>query len=162
MYQRDFGPINALLDALHLPDFPGLSSPSTVLISLLVVLLWKNMGLYTVIFLTNIQYISPTLYEAADLDGASYVQKVVKITWPYVRPALIVTLIYSVINYLKVFTIAKIMTNGGPNNASNFLAYYAYGKFSIGQYGEATAAATMLFLVVLIISSQLARIRNTI
>jgi len=151
MFNSDLGAINAILSALHLPLFAGLASTKTVLIALGIVTLWKNVGLYTIIFLTNLQLIDPALYEASDLDGANYFQRIRHITIPELRPSIMLNSVYAIIQYLKVFSVAKIMTQGGPNYASNFVAYYAYDKFAASQFGEATSMATILFILIIII-----------
>jgi len=152
MYNTEYGAVNTVLQSLGLQPFGGLASPQTVLLALMFVALWKNVGLYTVIFMTNIQLIDPVLYESADIDGANYPQKVWHITIPELRPAILLNSIYAVIQFLKVFTLARVMTGGGPNFSSNFTAFYAYERFSkVNNFGEATAMGTILFLIVIIV-----------
>ena len=74
LYNSDFGAVNAILNMLHLPSFGGISDVNTVLWALVIVELWKHVGLYTVVFLTNLQMIDVTMYEAAHLEGANYLQ----------------------------------------------------------------------------------------
>lgn len=152
MYNTDFGAINAVLIGMGLPKWGGLSNSRSVLWSLGIVELWKHVGLYTVIFITNLQLINEEMYEAAHLEGASYMQRLVKITIPELQPAFALNFIYATIQFLKTFAVALVMSQGGPNYASNFLSYYAYTKFRIAEYGQATAMGTVLFLVVIFIS----------
>ena len=65
---------------------------------------------------------------------------------------MIVNTIYALIQFLKTFTVVVIMTKGGPNETTNFVSYYAYQLFDQGRYGEATAMATVLFLLVALIA----------
>lgn len=150
MFNSDYGAVNAILSFLHLPSFDGVASANTVLWALGIVTLWKNVGFYTILFISNLQLIDPVYYEVAQIDGCSYLKKVWYVMLPQLRPALLLNSVYAIIQYLKVFTIAKVMTAGGPNYASNFLAYYAYDKFNKSQFGEATAMATILFLIVIL------------
>lgn len=157
MYNTDFGAINAILTGIGLPKWGGLARSHTVLWSLGIVELWKHVGLYTVIFITNLQLIDAEMYEAAYLEGANYAQRVIHITIPELRPAFTLNFIYATIQFLKTFAVALVMSQGGPNYASNFVSYYAYSKFRIAEYGQATAMGTILFIIVVIISLSLRR-----
>jgi len=152
MYNQDFGAFNAALATIGLPDYGGLGTPATALLSLGVFELWKHVGLYTVVFVTNLQLIDEEMYEASYLEGANYLQRTWYITVPELRPAFSLNLVYAAIQYLKTFTSALVMTKGGPNFATNFVSHYAYTKFKIAEYGEATAMGTVLFIVVVAIS----------
>lgn len=152
MYNTDFGAVNAILTGIGLPRWGGLARSSTVLWSLGIVELWKHVGLYTVIFITNLQLIDAEMYEAAYLEGANYAQRVFHVTVPELRPAFTLNFIYATIQFLKTFAVALVMSQGGPNYASNFVSYYAYSKFRIAEYGQATAMGTVLFLFVVAIT----------
>lgn len=152
MYNTNFGAVNAVLSRLGFPEFSALASPKTVLIALGIVELWKHVGLYTIIFLTNIQLIDRELYEAAYLDGAGYWARTLRITLPELGPAISLNAVYALIQFLKTFAVALVMTQGGPAYASNFVSYYAYSKFRIGDYGEAAAMGTVLFGAVVILT----------
>jgi ABC-type sugar transport system permease subunit len=152
MYNSDFGAVNAILAVLHLPAFGGISNIHTVLWALVIVELWKHVGLYTVIFLTNLQMIDATMYEAAHLEGATYLQRTWYITIPELRPAITLNFVYAMIQFLKTFAVALVMTQGGPNYRSNFVSYYAYSKFKLASYGEAAAMGTVLFVIVILVS----------
>jgi ABC-type sugar transport system permease subunit len=71
---------------------------------------------------------------------------------PQLRPAIAINIIYALIQFLKTFSVVVVMTKGGPNEATNFVSYYAWQLFDQAQYGRATAMATILFAVVLVIS----------
>ncbi len=148
MYNTNYGAVNAVLGLLGLPAFGGLSGKSTVLPALALVELWKHVGLYTIIFITNLQLIDREMYEAAHLDGAGWFARTFRITLPELGPAFSLNAVYALIQFLKTFAVALVMSQGGPNYASNFVSYYAYTKFKIGDYGEAAAMGTVLFAVV--------------
>ena len=152
MYNTNYGAVNGVLGSLGLPAFAGLSSQETVLTSLVLVELWKHVGLYTIIFLTNLQMIDREMYEAAHLDGAGWWRRLYRITLPELVPAISLNAVYAVIQFLKTFVVALVMTQGGPNYQSNFVSYYAYSKFKIGDYGEAAAMGTVLFAAVIVVT----------
>lgn len=155
MVNGNFGAVNAALHALHLPPFAGVSQPGPAFATLLAVETWHHVGLYALVFLTNLQLLDPSLTEAAQLDGAGAWQRLRNVVLPQLRPAIAVNTIYALIEFLKTFTVVVVITRGGPNFATNFVSYYAYTRFDAAQYGEATAAATLLFAVVLLLACTL-------
>jgi ABC-type sugar transport system permease subunit len=160
LYDQSFGALNIALAALHLPTFGGLASPSTVLQAVLVAELWHHLGFYVVIFLANLALCDRGQMEAAEIDGATVLQKFWHVVLPQLRPALLVNSVYSLIQYLKTFTVVAVMTKGGPNDATNFLSYYAYQLFDQGRYGEATAMASVLFAIVVVLAAGLMRVQG--
>jgi ABC-type sugar transport system permease subunit len=79
---------------------------------------------------------------------------------PQLKPALLVNSVYALIQYLKTFTVVAVMTKGGPNDATNFISYYAYQLFDQGRYGEATAMASILFAIVIVLALALMRLQQ--
>lgn len=158
LYDRSFGAINALLDVLSLPAFAGLTNGTTAMIALLIAELWHHAGFYMIIFLANLAIRDKALEEAAQIDGATRGQIWRFVILPQLKPALIINTVYALIQFLKTFTVVVVMTKGGPNEATNFVSYYAYQLFDQGRYGEATAMATVLFAVVIGISLSVYRL----
>mgnify|MGYP000935717343 CR=1 FL=1 len=152
LYDRSFGAFNAALAGLGLPAFTGLSSPDTATLSLLLAELWHHTGFYMIIFLANLAIRDRALEEAAVIDGADAWQRWRWVILPQIRPALIINTVYALIQFLKTFTVVVVMTKGGPNDATNFVSYYAWQLFDQGRYGEATAMATVLFGLVVVLS----------
>lgn len=148
LYDRSFGAVNAALTGLGLPAFGGLSSPDTVLGAILIAELWHHAGFYMVIFLANLAIRDRALEEAAAIDGATRLQVWRHVILPQLRPALVINTVYALIQFLKTFTVVVVMTKGGPSDSTNFVSYYAYQLFDQGRYGEATAMATILFVIV--------------
>lgn len=153
MFNQDFGALNALLLTLGLPPFAGVTTASTAFTTLVIVELWHHVGLYAIIFMTNLQLLDGSIDEAAQIDGANRWQRLLFITIPQLRPAIAVNTVYALIEFLKTFTVIMVMTKGGPNFATNFVSYYAYTRFDIAQYGEAAAMATILALAVFLIAA---------
>ena len=158
LYDRSFGAINALLDTIGLPAFAGLTTCPTAMISLLIAELWHHAGFYMLIFHANLAIRDRALEEAAHVDGATAWQRWRYVILPQLKPAFIINTVYALIQFLKTFTVVVVMTKGGPNEATNFVSYYAYQLFDQGRYGEATAMASVLFLIVIGISLTIYRL----
>lgn len=160
LYDQSFGALNVALAALGLPGFAGLASVDTALIAVLVAELWHHVGFYVVIFLANLALCDRGIAEAAEIDGADAWQKFWHVVLPQLRPALLVNTVYALIQYLKTFTVVAVMTKGGPNDATNFVSYYAYQLFDQGRYGEATAMASVLFAIVIVLALAMMRLQQ--
>lgn len=158
MLDQRFGAVAAVLASLGLPPFPGLTQPGTAFASLVLVELWHHVGLFTLVFLSNIRLLDPALDEAASIDGAGWAARFLHVRLPQLRPAILVNTVYAAIQFLKTFSVVVVVTKGGPNFATNFVSYYAYQRFAEGEYGEATAMATVLFLAALLVSLLLVRV----
>lgn len=152
LYDRSFGAINAAADLLGLPPFGGLSSIDTVTTAVLVAELWHHAGFYMTIFLANLAMRDRALEEAAAIDGATKWQVWRHVILPQLRPAIVINTVYATVQFLKTFTVVVVMTKGGPADRTNFVSYYAYQLFDQGRYGEATAMATLLFAIVIVLS----------
>jgi ABC-type sugar transport system permease subunit len=152
LYDRSFGAVNAALDAIGLPAFGGLASVHTVTIAILIAELWHHAGFYVIIFLANLAIRDRSLDEASAIDGATAWQRLVYVTLPQLRPALLINGVYALIQFLKTFTVVVVMTKGGPADSTNFVSFYAYQLFDQGRYGEATAMATILFGIVAVLA----------
>ena len=146
------GAANSLLTALGFEPVGWLTTPETAFAVLAFVELWKHVGLYTIIIMTNYQLIDRTMYEAAMIDGASSWQEYFYITIPALKPAISLNTAYAIIQFLKTYTVSRIITFGGPNYSTNFLSYYAYSKYERMDFGSATAVATMLFILIVVIT----------
>ncbi len=160
LYDQSFGAINMALSSIGIPAFGGLASTSSVLQAVLIAELWHHAGFYVVIFLANLALCDKGQMEAADIDGANAWQKLWHVVLPQLKPALLVNSVYALIQYLKTFTVVAVMTKGGPNDATNFLSYYAYQLFDQGRYGEATAMASVLFAIVIVFAAGLMRLQQ--
>jgi ABC-type sugar transport system permease subunit len=153
LVNTQFGVVNATLLGLGLPPFAGVTQPWSAFTTLVIVEAWHHVGLYALVFLTNLQLLDRTLSEAAQIDGATRWQRFVHVTLPQLRPAIAVNAVYALIQFLKTFTVVVVITKGGPNYATNFVSYYAYTRFDVALYGEATAMATILFAMVFVLAA---------
>jgi len=151
LYDQSFGALNAALHLLGLPAFGGIASPNTAMLAILLAELWHHAGFYVLIFFANLAVCDRALSEAADIDGAGPWRKFVSVILPQLRPAITINVIYALIQFLKTFSVVVVMTKGGPNDTTNFVSYLAWQMFDQGDYGRATAMATVLFAIVMLV-----------
>lgn len=152
MYDGSFGALNAFIGLFGFEPHGWISTPGSAIWAILAAELWHHAGFYAIVFATNLKMLDPALDEAAKLDGAGPIARFWHVTLPQLRPALTVNAVYATIQFLKTFTVVVVMTKGGPAFSTNFLSYYAYRKFDEGLYGVATAMATTLFLIVVVLA----------
>ena len=119
--------------------------------SIIAVDTWKGLGYIMTIILAGLQSISPSYYEAADIDGAHYFGKLRYITLPLLMPAITVTVVLNILYGLKVFDSVYVLTNGGPGYATEVLYTTVFKDFGLGRYGVGTAMSTIMFVIMVII-----------
>lgn len=146
----EYGLINVTLRALHLPGPTWLASPLWSKPALIIMDLWA-VGGGMVIYLAALQGVPQTLYEAASLDGANWLQRLRHVTLPAISPVIFFNLIMGVIGTFQYFTQTFVMTRGGPDKSTLFYALYLYqNAFEYFRMGSACAMAWMLFLITLV------------
>ena len=129
-------------------DNDWLNSVSTALPSLILVLLWTNIGFYVVIVLTGLRGISPSLYEAASLDGANEWNQLRWITFPLMKPVILFIGIIATSDALQIFTQPYLLTGGGPVESTKVLAGLIYEVlFERLQIGLASSIAVSLAII---------------
>jgi putative chitobiose transport system permease protein len=152
---KENGILNYVLDLLGIADHPihWLTSTSIALFAVMAVTVWKGLGYYMVIYLAGLQAIPDNLYEAADIDGANWWQKVTRVTIPMLMPSILVVSVMSSIAAMKVFEEIYVITGGGPLHSSETLVFFIYQEaFDKLNMGYASAAGVVLFLITLILS----------
>ena len=151
MSSSDFGLINNILHQLGLGTLNFFTSKNA-LYSVILTQIWQWTGWAMVIFLANLQSISPDLYEAAEIDGANGLKKFMYVTLPLMCPSVKIVIVTGLIGGMKVFDIIYVITNGGPGFDTQVLATYTYQSFSLGFLGESSAGSVILAVIVVIIS----------
>lgn len=142
------GIINVLLESLGI-DGPGwLTDPSLALFSVVLVDVWKGVGLATLIYMAGLVSISQDYYEASRIDGATRFQQFWRITLPLVWPATVTVVTLSLISGLRFFELIWAMTRGGPGFSSDVVASVIYKQYQAGFYGLATAGNVVLFSLI--------------
>ena len=125
MFQPDYGPINQFLRAIGIVDPPAwFASTTWALPAIIIVSVWKGMGYYMIIYLAGLQGISPSLYEAARIDGASSWHMFRRITVPMLTSSTFFVVMMLTINSFKTFDLIFTLTEGGPGTATTVLAKY--------------------------------------
>jgi multiple sugar transport system permease protein len=152
------GLLNFFISLLGIPPQEFLTNESLALPSIMLMSLWGSFGSSMIIFLAGLQGIPRTLYEAAEIDGASIWQKFKKITFPMLSPVIFFNFIMGVIGTFQVFTQGYMMTDGKPNNSTLFYVLYLYRKaFEYLEMGTASAMAWILFIIILGITALILR-----
>lgn len=130
-----------------------LSDPSWAMSALIIVYVWKNLGYAVVIYLAGLQTIDRTLYEAARIDGAGAWAQFWHVILPGLSPIMFFLLVTSVLACFQAFDIIRVMTDGGPVNATNMLVYHLYERgFVQSQAGPAGVVAMVMFVLMLILT----------
>jgi len=146
----DLGMVTYYSRLLNLPTSEWLRSMTWAMPTIILISVWRWFGYNLVILLAGLQGIPEVYYEAAKVDGAGGFRRFVHITLPMLRPALIFTLVNAVISSLQVFDQIYVMTGGGPLFKTETLVAYIYHQgFEIFDFGYASAAACVLFLLIL-------------
>jgi ABC-type sugar transport system permease subunit len=143
-----------LLRALHLPRVGFLTDPDAALATLAGVTVWKSTGYAMVIFLAGLRSVPKALHEAASLDGAGALSRFRHVTWPLLRPTAAFVATTSLIVSFQAFDVVRIMTGGGPANATTLFVYAIYEQIFLNlSVGRASALAVVYFLVLVALAS---------
>lgn len=142
------GIINKAIVLLGGSNINWLGDPDLALWSIIGTDVWKGLGVATVIFISGIQAIDRTYYEAAMVDGAKGSQLLRYVTMPLCRPAMNSVIILSLVSGMKSFDLIKAMTEGGPGTASEVMALSVYKQFAAGYYGLSTAGNVIMLVVI--------------
>lgn len=148
-YTPQYGLLEQITGALGFPSHNWLGDRHTVLGATIVVAIWKEAGFFMIFYLAALQQISPTLGEAAALEGASRWQYFRRVLFPLLMPTTLFVLINALINSVRMVDHIFVMTRGGPDNASALLLYYIY-QVGFSFWDSAYAAAlTVVVLTIL-------------
>ena len=148
------GMINAILRSIGLSDYQQqwIGGKTLTPYSVAFVYLWQVLGFYTTINMAGLR-IPADIYEAAEIDGANYFQRIRKITIPMMKNTIVINTILIITGGFKIFETVKQLTNGGPNHMSDVLVTYMYDTtFTSSRYGYGMAVATVSFVLCLIFS----------
>jgi multiple sugar transport system permease protein len=150
MYNYDLGLIQSLLGIFGLPHIAFLSSQTLALPSIILMMIWKDIGFSTIIFVAGLKGIPDTFYEASSIDGASRVQQFLNITLPLLRPVTLFVVVTNTIGAMQIFVPIFVMTKGGPEFSTNSIVYYIYQNgFQFNEMGYASSMSfVMLALLV--------------
>jgi len=154
IYHPQIGLLNFLLDFLKLGHLKlqWTSDANIAIYALIPPLIWSYVGLYLIIFISALQNIPNELNDAAKIDGATGLTKLVKITLPMIWGTIQVAIILCISGSLKSFDLVYIMTKGGPAHATELLATYMYNAtFSTYRYGYGSTISTAIVIISLLL-----------
>lgn len=149
IYDPDYGIVNIILKTIGLKSLQNmwLANTHTALAAVFVAMLWQYVGYHMLLMYASAKSISPDIYEAAKIDGASESKIALKITIPLIRPILRVCVVFAVIGSFKAFDLIFVMTGGGPLHSTDVPTTLMYNTiFSRSEYGYGSAMA--IFIIV--------------
>lgn len=146
------GLINRLLGTLGIMGPDWLGNPDIALFSIILVDLWKGLGMSTVIYIAGIMSIPKEYTEALQVDGGNAWDKFWHITLPLVKPSMNSVIILSFIGGLRSFDLIWAMTQGGPGFATDVIASIIYKQYAAGFYGLSTAGNVVLFILIALLA----------
>lgn len=150
----DGGALNAALKSLGITNPPDwLGSADVAIYGIMLMLIWLQLGYPVVIFMAALGRVDPSIYEAADVDGASWWAQFSRITLPELKPEIFIVTLTALVGALKVFAPILILTGGGPEGSTVVPSYYAYRNFfELSRVGYGAAIANVMALLILVIA----------
>lgn len=139
---------NGVINTMLGTSIPWLVSPQWAVVAVLMIMLWTNVGYYTILMFAGVEDISQEVLEAAATDGAGAFARLWHIILPLMRPVLLFVVVVATVEALTMFAQPYLLTQGGPDRATQTLALYIYQTaFSFGNVGKASAMAVILLLI---------------
>lgn len=155
MLHPSYGALNQILESVGLGALAQnwLGDPDLALATVMAVMVWFQIGYPVVIFMAGLQRVDPALYEAAEIDGASWWRRFWHITIPQIRQEIFVVLLTCTIAALKVFGPIFVLTGGGPGRATMVPSYFSYVNFfERADVGYGSAIATVLAIIIVVVT----------
>ncbi len=154
LYNPSHGLINYFLENLHIIDtqIAWLSDPAYAKFALIILAVWKGIGLNMIILLAGLTAISKDYYEAADIDGANAIQKYFKITLPQLKYSLFFVIVTTTIGWMQFFDEVYMMIERESANAKSIALFIYEHGFKMMDYGYASAASIVLFVAIISIT----------
>jgi multiple sugar transport system permease protein len=150
---QDDGGINGLLQLIGVDGPNWLREGPTAMLSVIVVQVFKNVGLNMILFLSSLQGVPKEITEAAAIDGAGPFRTFGRITLPLISPMILLTTIITIVGSLQVFAQIAVLTQGGPGISTTVLVYYLFQQaFEFHRFGYGSALALVLFVIVLVLT----------
>lgn len=153
IYTPDFGLLDKFLNVFGINGANWLGSSTWVMVSMIIMLIWKEAGFFMLFYLAGLQNLPGEVYEAAKIEGARPFRIFRTITFPLLMPTTLFVMVIATTNAFKMVDHLYIMTKGGPNNASNLLLFHIYETaFSFWDMGKASVLTVVLLVILLTIS----------
>lgn len=148
MFDGDYGPISYLVQWFGYPPLFLLADRQLAYSTVLTVIVWKYFGFHMMLYIAGLQSIDRNLYEAADIDGATPLQRFWYVTLPQLGPMIRISVFFSLVGSLQVFDLIVPLTGGGPLNSTHTMVSYLY-QFGVGRMrvGFGSAVGVILFVL---------------
>ena len=148
------GIANMILNTLGHPGLEWLKSSKTAMLGVIIVTIWKGLGWTMIFYIGALEKIPESLYEAADVDGANYFQRLRKITLPMISPTTLFLVVTNMINCIQVFDQIDVLTQGGPAGSTRTLLYMYYqSAFENFEVGMASAISVVVLMITVILAA---------
>lgn len=149
MFNPSTGFFALVSNALKLTPINWLTDPKNAMLAVIITTVWMNLGFTFLILLGSIESVPRSLYEAAEVEGASSSRQFFKITLPMISPTLFFVSTITIIDAFKSFGLIDLITKGGPTNATNMLVYRIYkDAFYSGNYAKSSTEAIILTVII--------------
>ncbi|WP_062050080.1 carbohydrate ABC transporter permease [Bacillus sp. JCM 19034] len=153
IYEPKVGLANWLLSLVNIPALGWTSSTDWAMPAIIIVTVWKGLGWAMIFYMYALKKVPESLYEAADLDGASRVRKFIHITVPLISPTTFFLVVITMIDSLQAYDQIQVLTQGGPAGSTRTILYMYYqSAFEQFNMGSATAVATILVVLTAILA----------
>ncbi len=153
LYTPDISPLHHLLAWIGLPIHSLITNPATAIWAIAAADTWEWFPFTMLMLLAALRMVPIEPQEAARIDGASAMQLFWHVRLPYIRPTLVVTLLFRLIDSIKAFPLIYVLTDGGPGGATQVTNYYAFEQtFSFSYWGYGSAVATLMVAGVFVLS----------
>jgi sn-glycerol 3-phosphate transport system permease protein len=152
LFNQNIGVINHVLDAFGRDPVRWLQDPTWALPAISITTVWQNLGVTFIIISAGLQSLPDELYEAARVDGVSRWGQFRHITLPLLSPTLLFAGVVLTLSAFQSFGQIDLLTGGGPDNATNVVVYSIYRETQGGDYGLAAAQATILFVILIVLT----------
>ncbi len=164
IFNFENGALNQILTFFHLPVVDWLNNPKTAMGAIIVTSIWKDLGYVSFILLAGLQDVDQSIYEAANLDGASKVQQFFRITIPAIAPKIFFVIIISSISSFQVFDQIMILTGGGPGDGTTESIMMLIYNNSMNYYkmGIGTAMSFILFVIIMAYSTLMTKLQSKV
>ncbi len=163
IFNDKYGLINFVLYGSSVSGYEAwLADPFLAFVALIVADVWKTSSFAGLLILAGLQLIPDELYEAARIDGANVWQQFRRITFPLLKPALLIALLFRTMDAFRVFDLVFVMTQGGPADSTNVLQFYGYKKiFAEGFMGYGSTISVLVFVITFLIALAYIRMIGT-
>ncbi|WP_371017676.1 carbohydrate ABC transporter permease [Pseudalkalibacillus sp. JSM 102089] len=162
LYNTEYGLFNYILSLLSVDSIPWLTEPTIAKLSLIILAVWKGIGINMIIFLAALQGIPKSYYEAAQIDGANRIQVLFNVTIPLLRYATFFVTVTTLIGWMQFFEEPFVMTDGGPLDGTISMALFIYKNgFQFSEFGYAAAGSFVLFIFIIIVTLVQFKVRKS-